>query len=94
MYNQSKGRYGSPKITKQLNNGGMKVSQKRVARRMNLLGLRSITVKKYNHAGNSKTDNTKEYPNLLEQEFFSEKPSKNGLVISLIYTRKKQVGLI
>ena len=47
MYNQSKERYGSPKITKQLNNGGMKVSQKRVARRMNLLGLRNITVKKY-----------------------------------------------
>ena len=44
----------------------MKVSQKRVARRMNLLGLKSITVKKYNHAGISKIDNTKEYQNLLE----------------------------
>ena len=67
----------------------MKVSQKRVARRMNLLGLKSITVKKYNHAGNSKADNTKEYPNLLEQKFFSEKPSKKWVGdITYIYTKE------
>ena len=29
VYDDSKGRYGSPKITKQLNNEGIKVSQKR-----------------------------------------------------------------
>ena len=46
------------------------MSQKRVARRMKFLGLRSITIKKYNHSGNSKTDDAKEYPNLLEQDFF------------------------
>lgn len=40
------------------------------------LGLRSITIKKYNHSGSSKTDNTKEYPNLLEQKFFVNKPSE------------------
>ena len=28
VYDDSKGRYGSPKITKQLNNEGIKVSQK------------------------------------------------------------------
>ena len=39
---------------------------------MKLLGLKSITIKKYNHAGKSKTDNAKEYPNLLEQDFFAE----------------------
>lgn len=44
-YNQSKGRYGSPKITKQLNNNGIKVSQKRVARRMKLLGLKVLLSK-------------------------------------------------
>lgn len=26
--------------------------------------------KKYNHLGTSKTDDTREYPNLLEQDFF------------------------
>lgn len=41
VYDDSKGRYGSPKITKQLKNEGIKVSQKRVARRMKILGLRS-----------------------------------------------------
>ena len=60
IYDESKGRYGSPKITKILKNEGIKVSQKRVARRMKILGLRSITVKKFNHAGSSKVDDTKE----------------------------------
>ncbi len=76
IYDESKGRYGSPKITKVLKVKGIIVSQKRVARRMKILFLRSITVKKFNHSGNSKTDNTKEYPNLLEQDFFADKPSK------------------
>ena len=53
IFNESKCRYGSPKITKVLNNQGIKVSQKRVARRMKFLGLRSIIVKKFNHAGKS-----------------------------------------
>lgn len=43
---------------------------------MMILGLRSIVVKKYNHAGKSKADDTKEYFNLLEQDFFKEKPSQ------------------
>ena len=38
IYDESKGRYGSPKITKILNKNGIKVSQKRVARRMKFLG--------------------------------------------------------
>ena len=53
-FEKSKKRYGSPKITKMLNKQGIKVSQKRVARRMKVLGLRSITVKKFNHNGNKK----------------------------------------
>ena len=89
VYDDSKGRYGSPKITKVLKNNGMNVSQKRVARRMKILGLRSITVKKYNHAGNTKIDNTKEYPNLLEQDFFAEKPSQKWVGdITYIYTKE------
>lgn len=87
IYDDSKGRYGSPKITKVLKNNGMIVSQKRVARRMKKIGIRSIIIKKYNHAGNSKIDNTKEYPNFLEQDFFSEKPSQKWVGdITYIYT--------
>ena len=59
---------------------GIKVSQKRVARRMKLLGLRSIIVKKFNHSGNKKVDD-KNKENLLEQNFKAEKPSENGLEI-------------
>ena len=89
IYEESKGRYGSPKITKKLQEEGINVSQKRVARRMKLLGLRSITIKKYNHSGNSKTDDTKEYPNLLEQDFFAEKPSQKWVGdITYIYTKE------
>lgn len=42
---------------------------------MKVLVLRSIVIKKFNHSGNSTIDNTKEYPNLLEQDFFAKKPS-------------------
>ena len=89
IYDESKGRYGSPKITKVLESKGINVSQKRVSRRMKFLGLRSIIIKKFNHAGKSNTDNTKEYPNLLEQDFFAEKPSKKWVGdITYIYTRE------
>lgn len=54
---------------------------------MKVLGLRSIVVKKFNHFGNSTTDNTKEYPNLLEQDFFATKPSIKWVGdITYIYT--------
>ncbi len=89
IYDESKGRYGSPKITKILNNQGITVSQKRVARQMKKLGLRSIIVKKYNHSGSVKTNNSKEYPNLLEQKFFAEKPSEKWVGdITYIYTKE------
>ena len=89
IYDKSKGRYGSPKITKELQKEGIKVSQKRVARRMKILGLRSITLKKFNHAYSSKCDNTKEYPNLLKQDFFTENPSEKWVGdITYIYTKE------
>ena len=89
IYDKSKGRYGSPKITKLLNDEGNNVSQKRVARRMKFLGLRSIVVKKYNHSSTSKTDDTKEYPNLLEQNFFADKPGEKWVGdITYIYTKE------
>lgn len=89
IFYESKKRYGSPKITKVLNEQGVKVSQKRVARRMKILDLRSITVKKFNHFGKSKSDETKEYRNLLEQNFYAEKPSQKWVGdITYIYTKE------
>ena len=65
------------------------MSGKRVARRMKNLGLRSITVKKFNHFGKSKTDDTKEYPNLLDQNFFASNPSEKWVGdITYIYTKE------
>ena len=91
IYDDSKGRYGSPKIAKMLNNEEVKVSQKRVARRMKALNLKSITIKKYNHAGKSNCDSTKEYPNLLEQNFKSDKPSEK-MVGDITYIYTKETG--
>ena len=56
---------------------------------MRLLGLRSIVIKKYNHAGKSNADDTKEYINLLEQDFFAEKPGQKWVGdITYIYTKE------
>ncbi len=69
---KKKGRYGSPKIQKMLEKRGIKASQKRVARRMKKMGLRSIVVKKYRPSGSKgKVDDTNK-PNLLEQNFKAE----------------------
>ena len=64
-------------------------SGKRVARRMKFLGFRSIVVKKFNHLGKSKSDDTKEYLNLLEQDFFVNLSSKKWVGdITYIYTKE------
>ena len=87
-FEKSKKRYGSPKITKILNNQGIKVSQKRVARRMKFLGLRSIIVKKYNHKGSKKVDDANK-ENLLAQNFKATKPSEKWVGdITYIYTKE------
>ena len=87
-FEKSKKRYGSPKIAKVLNNQGIKVSQKRVARRMKALGIKSIIVKKYNHKGNKKVDDTNK-ENLLDQNFKAEKPGEKWVGdITYIYTKE------
>lgn len=56
---------------------------------MKKMNLRSITIKKFNHSGISKTDNTKEYKNLLEQDFFASIPSIKWVGdITYIYTKE------
>lgn len=56
---------------------------------MKILNLRCITVKKYNHAVSSKCDNTKEYPNLLQQNFYANNPSEKWVSdITYIYTKE------
>ena len=87
-FKKSKRRYGSPKITKILKKQGIQVSQKRVARRMKVLGIKSIIVKKFNHNGNKKVDDTNK-ENLLAQDFKAKKPGKKWVGdITYIYTKE------
>ena len=87
-FEKSKRRYGSPKITKILKRQGIQVSQKRVARRMKALGIKSIIVKKFNHNGNKKVDDTNK-ENLLAQDFKAEKQGQKWVGdITYIYTKE------
>ena len=75
IYDQSKGRYGSPKITQELRDQGHRVGKNRVANRMRKAGLRSKVRRKYRVTTNSK-HNLPVAPNLLERNFTAPAPDK------------------
>jgi transposase InsO family protein len=75
IYDSSKGRYGSPKITEELQDRGRRVSKNRVARRMRDAGLRSKVRRKYRVTTDSK-HHFPVAPNLLERNFTAETPDK------------------
>lgn len=69
VHKESKRRYGSPRITKDLNQDGIKVSQPTVAKVMKKQGIRSIAKKKFKVT----TSSSHNYPvveNVLEQNFY------------------------
>ena len=75
VYQESKGRYGSPRITKELNIQGIKASKVLVARLMQQQHLKSIVRKKYKVT----TDSSHKYPvveNILNREFITEEENK------------------
>lgn len=67
IYQESKKRYGAPKIQKSLELKGVKASLKRVQRHMANMGLKSIVVKKYRP--HSSKGNVEERENLLDRDF-------------------------
>ena len=75
IYEKSKGRYGSPKITQELRDRGRKVGKNRVAERMRKAGLRSKIRRKYRVTTNSK-HNFPVAPNLLERNFTAQAPDR------------------
>jgi transposase InsO family protein len=75
IYEQSKGRYGSPKITQELRDQGRKVGKNRVAERMRKAGLRSKIRRKYRVTTNSK-HKFPVAPNLLERNFTAQAPDR------------------
>jgi len=91
IYMESKRRYGSPKITRIINrdrlkNGLRKVSQNRVQRLMSQLGIKSITVKKFNPYSKSSSYTGGE--NILKQDFTTTTINEKWVTdITYIYTR-------
>jgi putative transposase len=75
IYRNSKGRYGSPRIAKELNMNGIKASKVLVAKLMKQEHLRSIVKKKYKIT----TDSSHKYPvveNVLNREFTADTNNK------------------
>ena len=75
IFHKYKGRYGSPKITDELNDMGFPVSKNRVARRMKAAGLRSIVRRKYRVTTNSKHSHPVA-ENLLQRDFTASSPDR------------------
>ena len=67
IYNENKGRYGSPKIHFLMKQKGYKISEKRVQRFMREMNLYAITVKKYKHSSSKKVVEGLE--NVLNRDF-------------------------
>jgi len=78
IYQESKGRYGSPKITEKLKSMNLKISRQRVARLMRSENIKSIIHKKYKV---STTDSNHDYPiaeNHLKRNFKAQTLDKFG----------------
>ena len=92
IFMKSKRRYGSPKITDELNDMGIPVSKNRVARRMKAAGLRSIIRRKYR----ATTDSKHSHPvadNLLKRDFTTDGPDKVWVSdISVLQQRRMQLA--
>ncbi|WP_394799519.1 IS3 family transposase [Chryseobacterium turcicum] len=75
IYFSSKQRYGSPRITFELNSLGYRISRITVAKYMKELGLRSKLSKKFKVTTNSK-HNYLVVDNILDRNFTADKSSK------------------
>jgi putative transposase len=88
LYKQSKGRYGSPRITRKMRKMGVRISRQRVARLMRKHGIRAKTKRKFKVTTNSK-HRFPISPNLLKQNFYSDSPNKIWVSdITYLYTRE------
>lgn len=88
IYDAYKGRYGSPRIAKELEAMGIKASRQRVARLMKKESLRSIIKRKYKMT----TDSSHQYPiveNHLNREF-SVNNENRAWVSDITYVRTRQ----
>jgi putative transposase len=75
-YAESKGRYGSPKITMALRERDFNVSRPRVARIMKANNLKSVVAGKFKVCTTDSNHGFKISPNLLDRNFITDRPSK------------------
>jgi transposase InsO family protein len=75
IYADNKGRYGSPRISRELGDRGLRVGKNRVARRMRQAGLRSKVRRKYRVTTDSK-HHFPVAPNLLQRNFTAAAPNQ------------------
>lgn len=88
VHKDSREIYGSPKITKRLNQEGISVSSRTVQRFMKEEGISSKTVKKFKATTNSDHKHFI-YPNLLSRKFITDAPGKAWVAdITYIWTRE------
>lgn len=88
VHADSKGTYGSPRITKELNRRGIKVSKPRVARLMKKENIRSIIGRKFKVT----TDSKHKFPvveNKLDRNF-QPGPTGRVWVLDITYVKTKQ----
>lgn len=89
IYKESKQRYGSPKIAKELKAQGIQVSRPRVARLMRQEGLQSNIQKQYKVATTDSKHTYAVAPNYLNRNFRAEKPGQKWVSdITYIPTQK------
>ncbi len=83
----SNGTYGSPRMTRELQDGGLAVGRRRTARLMRENGLRARQTRRFRRT----TDSHHAWPiapNLLDQDFSAERPNQKwGSDISYIWTK-------
>lgn len=92
IHEQSRGTYGSPRITRELQEQGHRVSKKRVAKRMKERGIQGKKRRRFRKTTDSK-HGLPVAPNLLARDFTQDAPNKvwvtdvtaihgNGLALS------------
>lgn len=89
IYQQSNGRYGSPKITEELRDRGRKVSRPRVARIMRSEGIKSVVSRKFRGLTTDSRHNLPVAENLLNRDFGADAPGRKWVSdITYIPTRQ------
>ncbi|WP_410478933.1 IS3 family transposase [Pedobacter frigiditerrae] len=92
MYSKSKGRYGSPCITRELNADGIRLSRPRIARLMGRNAIKSIMKRRYRVTTNS----NRHYPvntRLLLSDF-STASTEEKWVSDITYVRTEDINVV